>query len=62
MVLLNRSTTPHDITVDWSALNYPDDLKATVRDLWRHWDFGTRRRSFTANVEGHSVVMVTIGP
>ncbi len=62
VVLLNRSTEPHDITVTWEELQYPDDLKAAVRDLWLHKDFPASQGAFTANVQGHSVVMVTIKP
>jgi alpha-galactosidase len=62
IVLLNRSTSPHDITVTWDELNYPDDLKAAVRDLWQHKDLPASQGSFTASVQGHSVVMVTVKP
>ena len=62
VVLLNRSTEPHDITATWAQLQYPDDMKAAVRDLWLHKDMGASRGAFTANVQGHGVVMVTIKP
>jgi alpha-galactosidase len=62
VVLLNRSTKPQEITVTWQQLDYPDNLKASVRDLWRHLDLAPARRAFTATVRGHAVVMVTIRP
>ncbi|MGA7711632.1 MAG: glycoside hydrolase family 27 protein [Rhizomicrobium sp.] len=60
VVLLNRSSEPHDITVTWDQLQYPDSLKATMRDLWRHQDLPPAVGSFTSSVAGHGVVMVTI--
>jgi len=62
VVLLNRSTRPHDITVTWAELNYPDGLRAAVHDLWTHKDRTQAQGAFIASVEGHSVVMVTIKP
>jgi len=62
VVLLNRSTSPHDITVTWEQLRYPDNLKAAIRDLWRHEDLPSAQGSFTAMVPGHGVVMVTMKP
>jgi alpha-galactosidase len=62
VVLLNRSGQAHDITVTWEALNYPNDLKAAVRDLWTHQDLPEAQREFTAHVAGHAIVMVTIMP
>jgi alpha-galactosidase len=62
VVLLNRSTTPHDITVNWEALQYPGRLKAAIRDLWVHQDLPAAEDSYTANVQGHGIVMVTIKP
>jgi len=61
-VLLNRGTTPQKITVTWEALHYPDTLVARIRDLWRHADLKPTSKAFTANVEGHGVVMITIKP
>jgi len=62
VVLLNRGTTPQKITVTWEALHYPDTLVARIRDLWRHADLKPTSKAFTANVEGHGVVMITIKP
>jgi alpha-galactosidase len=62
VALLNRGTAPHDIAVTWEQLRYPDNLKAAIRDLWRHQDLPPAQGAFTATVQGHSVVMVTIKP
>ena len=62
VVLLNRSTRPHDITVTWEELNYPDGLRAAVYDLWAHKDLPQTQGAFTSSVEGHGIVMVTIKP
>lgn len=62
VVLFNRSTTPRDITVAWSQLNYPAHLTAKLRDLWLHQDLTPTAGEYTANVVGHSVVMLTVTP
>jgi alpha-galactosidase len=62
VVLLNRSKTQHDITVTWEELQYPDSLSVVVRDLWKHADLPKAQGSFTANVDGHGVVIVTLKP
>ena len=62
VVLLTRSTGPHAITATWEQLRYPANLKAAIRDLWRHGDLPSAQGSFTASVPGHGVVMVTVTP
>ena len=62
VVLLNRSMAPRKITVTWEQLHYPNHLNATVRDLWRHANLGNAKGAFTAEVQGHGVVMVAIKP
>ncbi|HUO97599.1 MAG TPA: glycoside hydrolase family 27 protein [Rhizomicrobium sp.] len=62
VVLLNRSAEPLDITVTWEQLEYPDRLKAAVRDLWKHADLAPAQGGFTATVPGYAAVMVTIRP
>ncbi|HEX4154026.1 MAG TPA: glycoside hydrolase family 27 protein [Acidobacteriaceae bacterium] len=62
VILLNRDTTPHEITVRWTDLGYPDSLEAGVRDLWKHEDVGRRRGSYSATVPPHGVVMITVKP
>jgi alpha-galactosidase len=62
IVLLNRSTTPRQISVTWEQLRYPDTLKANIRDLWSHQDLPPAQGTFTATVSGHGIVMVTAKP
>jgi alpha-galactosidase len=62
VVLLNRSTEPHEISVKWEQLNYAPDMSARVRDLWRAADLPPAQGSFTAMVPAHGVVMVKMQP
>jgi alpha-galactosidase len=62
VVLLNRGSSQHEITVNWREIGYPDHLSAAVRDLWSHKDLGTMTGKLSAPVESHGVVMVTIRP
>jgi alpha-galactosidase len=62
VILLNRGRSQHEITVNWREIGYPDHLNAAVRDLWGHTDLGTMTGKFSAQVESHGVVMVTIRP
>jgi alpha-galactosidase len=62
VVLLNRGSSSHDISVTWEELGYPGHLSAAVRDLWSHKDLGKFTAKFSAPVESHGVVMVTIRP
>ncbi len=62
VALLNRGTPPHEISVTWEALRYPDTLKAGIRDLWRHQGLPPAQGVFTATVPGHGIVMVTAKP
>src|SRR2546421_4360317 len=62
VALLNRSTTPHEMSVSWTEIGYPNELSATVRDLWAKKDLGKRTGSFAATVPGHGVAMIKIKP
>jgi alpha-galactosidase len=62
VVLLNRGSGPHDISVTWEELGYPGHLSAAVRNLWAHKDLGKFTGKFSSSVESHGVVMVTIRP
>ena len=61
-VLLNRSATGKQITLDWEDLGYPSHLSASVRDLWQHKELGKFTGEFSATVPSHGVVMVTVKP
>lgn len=62
VALLNRAKAEAQISVSWSEIGYPDDLPASVRDLWSKKDLGKRTGSFSAAVPSHGVVMVKIKP
>jgi alpha-galactosidase len=62
VALLNRGATAHEMTVRWADIGYPNELPATVRDLWEKKDLGRRTGSFTATVPSHGVVLVKIKP
>jgi alpha-galactosidase len=62
VVLLNRGATASEITVPWEAISYPTNISASVRDLWAHKDLGKSTGKFSAQVESHAVVVVTIKP
>jgi len=62
VILFNRGTTEQEITARWGDLYYPDDLSASVRDLWEKKDLGKMSGKFSAKVASHGVVMVTVKP
>jgi alpha-galactosidase len=62
VALLNRTGSPATIAASWTDIGYPEHLSAKVRDLWEHKDLGERTGKFSATVESHGVVMVTIKP
>lgn len=62
VVLFNRSDKAAEITVSWTEIGYPEHLAANVRDLWAAKDIGKLSGKFSAEVESHGVVMVTIKP
>jgi len=62
VVLLNRSTKPREIAIDWQKLGLRPDQQAKVRDLWAGADLAPAQGRFAAKVPGHAVVMVTIRP
>ena len=60
--LLNRGSVATPITVTWQELDYPDHLKAAVRDLWQARTVGKLTGRYTDTVPPHGVVMLTIQP
>ena len=58
-VLVNRGKSAEKITVAWNDIGYPENLSATIRDLWTHKDT-TAKGSFTADVPSHGAVMVRL--
>jgi len=51
-----------EIGVDWEQLNYPRELSASVRDLWRHEDLAPASNRYSAMVQPHGVVVLKIQP
>src|SRR6201999_1604667 len=62
VVLLNRGESEQEISVSWQDLGYPTHVSASVHDLWQHKDLGKFSGKFSASVESHGVVMVTVAP
>jgi alpha-galactosidase len=62
VILFNRGTTEQEITARWGDLYYPDNLLASVHDLWEKKDLGKMSGKFSAKVASHGVVMVTVKP
>jgi alpha-galactosidase len=62
VALLNRGAAAAKISVAWSDIGYPDELTASVRDLWAEKDLQKQRGAYTAEVPSHGVVMVTVKP
>ncbi len=62
VILLNRGASSHEITVTWEQIGYPPHLSAAVRDLWTHKELGKFAGKFSASVESHGAVMVTVRP
>jgi len=56
-VLLNKGTNTHNITFDFSTINWKGAL-VSVRDLWAHKELGLFRGTFTSSVPSHGVVMI----
>jgi alpha-galactosidase len=62
VVLLNRGASPQTVTATWEQIGYPDHLSASIRDLWAHKDLGKFTGKFSAPVESHGVVVITVKP
>ncbi len=62
VVLLNRSSQPHRLSVDWSTLNMAPGERADVKDLWSKVVSNGVKSSYGAIVPAHGVVMVRIKP
>ncbi|MEU2588825.1 ricin-type beta-trefoil lectin domain protein [Streptomyces avermitilis] len=59
VVLLNRTSAAHDITVRWSDLGLTN-ASATVRDLWARQNVGSSATGYTAGVPAGGSLMLTV--
>ncbi len=62
VILLNRSASEATIELKWTDMGYPDNVSASVRDLWAHKDLGKQSGSYSASVAGHGVKMLLVKP
>jgi alpha-galactosidase len=62
VVLLNRGSSEKEIAVNWKDIGYPDNIAASVRDLWQHKDAGKFTGKFSATVPSHAATMITVKP
>ncbi len=62
VAFLNRGATVSEITVSWEAIGYPANISASLRDVWARKDLGKMTGKFSAQVESHGVVVVTVKP
>jgi alpha-galactosidase len=62
VALFNRGQAAAKISVDWTDIGYPNNLSASVRDLWTAKTLDKQKGSYSAEVPSHGVVLVTIEP
>lgn len=60
VLLLNRGTETMPVTANWTDIGLDSDDQAMVRDLWDHADKGMHAGSYTTEVPGHGVALLTI--
>jgi alpha-galactosidase len=70
VTFLNRGRKPQAMTFDWKATPITDDLSKAeldatktsykLRNLWTKKDAGTTRKTFTATIPGHDVVLLLL--
>jgi alpha-galactosidase len=62
VALLNRGQAAANISVDWIDIGYPNNLSASVRNLWTAKTQDKQKGTYSAEVPSHGVVFVTIKP
>jgi alpha-galactosidase len=62
VALLNRGTAEAQMSVAWSDIGYPNELSASVRDLWAKKDLGKLQGGFAATVPSHGIVVIRVKP
>ena len=61
VLLLNRSSSTANLTVNWADLGLVAGSAASVRDLWAHANLGSFTGSYTAaNIPAHGSVLLKI--
>ena len=60
VVLFNRSEKEAEIGFRWSEVGLPQNLKFTVRDLWKKKDLGKYTGSYSDEVPPHGVKMIRL--
>jgi alpha-galactosidase len=50
------------MSVAWSDIGYPNELSASVRDLWAKKDLGKLQGGFAATVPSHGIVVIRVKP
>ena len=61
VLLLNRSSSAANLTVNWADVGLMPGSTATVRDLWAHADLGAFAGSYTAaNIPAHGSVLLKV--
>jgi len=61
VLLLNRSSSAANLTVNWADVGLMPGSTATVRDLWAHADLGSFAGSYTAtNIPAHGSVLLKV--
>jgi len=62
VVLFNRAASSATMRLQWEMIGWPSTRNATVRDVWEGKDRGVFSEEYSAEVESHGVVMLTLFP
>lgn len=61
VMLLNRSNTPAQISVDWKQIGLRESSPAVIKELWSGKELGSYSSSFAATVPANDALLLTIG-
>lgn len=62
VAILNRSTEPRSVRLDWSAMNLPSYMLLDIRDLWQARDLPQASGSLNVEVKPHAVMLLRVTP
>jgi alpha-galactosidase len=62
VIHFNRGTEAGQVTVNWDDIGLFPGGDATVHDLWTKADVGVMKTRYSARVDPHGVVMITVAP